>query len=167
MKPDQLYSTDEHPSLHQRRRMWRTVEQGLGFKSRPLFVVSDKRSFAYGMAAAILLYFASVGAYGVVKSSLEKAQPTEVRLDKAYQSAIREFERIVPVVLSNQNRTDEERGILLSRKEQLELVDAAIQELKRDRGNDLSSLISMRLRELYSLKLRILQEMVEKGELEP
>ena len=57
--------------------------------------------------------------------------------------------------------------ILSTREDQLRSLDAAIVDLKNEvNGHDLSPLKRARLRQLYSLKLRVIQEMIEQGEIE-
>ena len=90
-----------------------------------------------------------------------------MKLDAAYQSAIEEFERVVPQIVSIGGNNPGEINYFTIRKEQLLKIDDAIAGLRSESsGSDLSSLKQKKLRELYSMKLKVLQEMVENGEIE-
>ncbi len=121
----------------------------------------------YGMAASIVLGLALVGAWTIVRQALENAQPTPLRLEQAYVSAIQEFERVVPSVTVSSAEGPQVAGQLRDRQQQLRLINAAIADLRREtNGKDLSPLKRGRLRDLYSKELKILQEMIEEGEIE-
>ena len=163
--PDTFYSENDNPAPHQMRSMWARIRRGIS-SSPKFFFLSDRKSFLYGMAASIVLMFTAVGIYTTLKGAIEFSQPQAVKLDRAYQSAIREFEKVaLQAVGGNQNDLNKE--LVFTKKEHLQLLDAASSELKREtNSNDLSSLKRARLRQLYSLKLKLLQEMVEQGEIE-
>jgi len=58
-------------------------------------------------------------------------------------------------------------GQLRDRQQQLTLINVAIANLRKEtNGKDLSPLKRERLRGLYSQELRILQEMIEEGDIE-
>ena len=115
----------------------------------------------------VLLYLATIGGVTVVRQLIESAQPSELKVDGAYQSAISAFERVMPSVVATASKTLPASGELASRQEQLRLLDDAISDLRRQtNGTDLSPLTRERLRQLYSLKLQILQHMIEQGEIE-
>lgn len=163
--PDSFYSENDYPQRQQKSSMWARIKDEIAGRSK-IFFLSDRRSFLYGMAASFLLMFAAVGVYATLRGAIEYSQPQAVKLDKAYQSAIREFEELaVQTVSENQNSITNE--LALTRKEHLHLLDRAIHELKQEtNSNDLSTLKRSRLRQLYSLKLKLLQEMIEQGEIE-
>ncbi|MBI4429008.1 MAG: hypothetical protein HY562_07800 [Ignavibacteriales bacterium] len=163
--PDQFYSADDYPADRQRASMWARIRREMGGPSRFLFL-ADRRSFFHGMAASFLVMFAAVGVYTTARGAIEYSQPQAVKLDRAYQSAIREFERIAIQTMDG-SQSELSKELSLTRKEHLELLDKAINELKLEtNSNDFSSLKRVRLRQLYSLKLKLLQEMVEQGEIE-
>jgi hypothetical protein len=130
-------------------------------------LVNDRRSFLYGMAATVLLGLALVGAWTIAQQAFENSRPQPLRLEEAYVSAIHEFELVVPSVDVNTAQYSRDTGQLSQRHAQLRLVDAAITELRRQtNGTDLSPMKRERLRDLYSRKLQILQQMIEEGEIE-
>jgi hypothetical protein len=163
--PDSFYSKNDSPTPGQRRSMWANVRKSLR-PSAKLFFLSDRRSFLYGMAASFLLLFSAVGVYTTVRSAVEYGQPQEIKLDQAYQSAIREFEKVA-LQTTKDNQAGLTQELLLTRKEQLQMLEKAINELRKEtNSHDLSEMKRAKLRHLYSLKLRLLQEMVEQGEIE-
>ncbi|MBI5472756.1 MAG: hypothetical protein HY961_10475 [Ignavibacteriae bacterium] len=167
ISPEDFYSNKDLPSRATKKAMWRRIEQALPRPHAPLLMVSDRRSFVYGMAAAFVLYLAGVGAFNLIKQSIEAAQSPEVRLEKAYQSAIGELESIVPSYVTRTMDAPHEQGKQHSREQQLTLVNEALAGIRYEIDrNGPSSVTSERVRDLYSLKLRILQQMVENGDIE-
>lgn len=167
IKHEDFYSPDDTPDRKREQVIWHSIQRSIApLRSGSLFM-RDGRSFAYGMAATIVLGLAVVGAWTIARQAFENAQPQPLRLEKAYVSAIHEFERVVPTVGVNTARYPQVAGQLSDRKEQLKLVDAAIAELRQQtNGTDLSPLKREHLRELYSKKLQILQQMIEEGDIE-
>lgn len=166
MKPEEYYQPNDLPDTMTKSKIWHAIEKEIIPHRFSLFMITDKRSFVYGMAAALVLYLSSVGTFTLIKQFIENGQPSVVQVDKAYQSAIYEFEKVMPratsLVHSPQNS-----GALLARKDQLKLLDTAINDLKSETSNiDVSPLKRTKLRQLYSLKLQILQQMIENGEIE-
>ncbi len=167
ISPDDFYTEADRPAQSAKAKIWQRIEQTLPARKTPLLVIHDKRSFAYGIAASFILYLAGVGAFNLIKQSVEAAQPPEARLERAYQSAIREFESVVPSLVSQAGDAQHQLGKLQSREQQLKLVNEAIAGLRFDiEQHGPSSVTSSRVRELYSLKLQILQRMIENGEIE-
>ena len=166
--PEEFYSTEDRPTPSAKRSMWQAIDQTLPEKRKvPLFAIPDRRSFVYGMAASFVLYLAGVGAFNLIKQNMEAAQPAELRVNNAYQSAIKEFESIVPAALDRAGENRREQGKIQSREQQLTLLNEAINGLRSDIERvGPSPIKSSRLRELYSMKLQILQSMIENGEIE-
>ena len=165
--PGDFYTADDVPDNRSKDAMWRSIQRSTSSLRTQSMLIRDRRSFMYGMAASIVLGLALVGAWTVARQALENAQPTPLRLEQAYVSAIREFERVVPSVTVKSADRPQVAGQLRDRQQQLTLINAAIAELRKEtNGKDLSPLKRERLRALYSQELRILQEMIEEGEIE-
>lgn len=163
MNPEQFYQSDDTPKRSTKQRIWRSID-GVLQPRRPLFSVSDTRSFVYGIAATFLLLLSGYGLYHMVDRFTNVDRPAELRFDAAYQSAIQEFERVLPAASSPSQDT---RGheLFEARLQQIRLIDAAIRELRTDISRtDLSPITQARLRQLYGLKLRALLEIIEQGE---
>ncbi len=163
MNPDRFYRDDDNPTRSAKRRIWRSID-GVVRPRRPLLSVSDTRSFGFGIAASFLLLFSGYGLYHIVDRFVAVDRPAELRFDAAYQSAIQEFERVLPVA-SGPSYDDPAKELLEARLQQIRLIDAAIRELRTDIARtDLSPITQARLRQLYGLKLRALLEIIEQGE---
>lgn len=161
-----FYSERDYPTASARKRMWQAVEAFVGGRKQAVLFAFDRRSFVYGLAASMILMFTSVGVYTTVKNALEYSQPQAIRLDNAYQSAIHEFEEVAARGLLRGGPTTNDE-IVSDKREQIRQLDAAINQLRREtNARDLSTLKRARLRELFSMKLKLLQEMVEQGEIE-
>lgn len=165
MKPEQFYRSDDHPSQQAKERMWRTISRSTG-AATAILAIRDARSFFTGMAAAVVLLLSGTGFYTLVTQLVESREPREVRFDDAYRSAIREFEEVLPSPVRAAS-VESGSGRLQSRLEQLSLIDSAITDLRSDIARtDLSPLKRSRLRQLYSMKLQVLQEIIQLGGME-
>ncbi len=167
INPEQFYGSGDTPSHERRRKMWNTIEEEIIGKKKSFLFIPDRISFVYGIAASVILYFTAIGVASTVRNAVADSKPEVVRLDEAYRSAIEQFERVVPLSVASSMQDEERATYLSSRKAQLQKLDNAINELRQETRNaDLSPLKQKRLRQLYSLKLRVLQEMMENGEIE-
>ncbi len=164
IRPEDFYHPGESPSATVVESVWASVRSKLERQNRRGVYLVDRRSFLYGVAATVLLTFATVGAYSLATALITSSRPESIQIDVAYENAIQDFERFVPAVGSV---APKEQTVLATHKDQLQSVDQAILELKKTiNGTDISPLKRSRLRKLYSLKLNIIQEMIEQGELE-
>jgi len=164
ISPNRFYESKDYPTEGLKQQMWNAIEQSLQHRSRATTFVVDRRSFLYGIAASLVFVFTSVGLYATFQHLIDSSQPQSIRLDSAYETAIRQFERFVPATASV---TPDQKEILSTRQDQLKHLDAAILDLKKEmNGNDISPLKRARLRQLYTMKLQIIQEMIEQGEIE-
>ncbi len=167
IRKEDFYSSEDMPDRKREEAIWRSVEQSIKPVRPGILFIRDRMSFVYGMAASIILGLAVVGAWTIARNAFENSQPQPLRLEQAYVSAIHEFERVVPASNQNITRSPQAAGQLTERKQQLNLIDGAITELRRQtNGTDLSPLKRERLRELYSKKLQILQQMIEEGDID-
>ncbi|MBI3189130.1 MAG: hypothetical protein HYZ33_00625 [Ignavibacteriales bacterium] len=167
MKPEQFYNQQEHTDSESKKRMWQTIRKETKPPSSSLLCIESKRSFFFGIAAAILLYFTSVGIFTTIRQTIENGKPQAIRFSEAYQSAIEDFENVIPQLVSSTAISEKDKSYLQVRKEQLAKIDAAINSFEKEhRGRDVSPLIQQRLRQLYSMKLQVLQQLIDKGEIE-
>jgi len=167
IEPGDFYTADDLPDNKNKDTMWRSIQRSASSLRPKSLMIRDRRSFMYGMAASIVLGLALVGAWTVARQAFENSQPTPLRLERAYVSAIQEFERVIPSVAVKSADRPQAAGQLRDRQQQLTLINAAIADLRKEtNGKDLSPLKRERLRGLYSQELRILQEMIEEGEIE-
>lgn len=165
MNPDQFYRKEDLPTHWERRDMWNRIEARM--RTRATFLsIPDRRSFFYGIAAAFVILLSGFGLSALIGRFAVPDQPEELRFDEAYQSAIREFEEVLPAV-SRSGETDRGRDLLQVRRQQIDMLDAAIVELRSEmKRTDLSALKRSRLRQLYALKLQVLLNIIEQGEVE-
>ncbi|MBI3194812.1 MAG: hypothetical protein HYZ34_10165 [Ignavibacteriae bacterium] len=164
---EQFYHQHEHPDSKSKERMWKAIRSQIRQPGASLLYIESKRSFIYGIAAALLLYFTSVGVYITIGQAIESGKPQEVRFNEAYQSAIQDFEKVLPQLTNGMFANEKERDYVRVRKEQLAKIDAAIMSFLSERGKgDVSPLAQSRLRNLYSMKLQVLQQLINQGEIE-
>ena len=87
-------------------------------------------------------------------------------MESAYQAAIRGFENVA-LSQDAQRTSPGKRGLASIQQIQLQFLNSAIDELKREtKSNDLSPLKRLRLHELFNMKLQLLQEMIQQGDIE-
>jgi hypothetical protein len=167
IRREDFYTSGDSPGTKNIVGMWRRIQRQATPLQSDTWFVSDRRSFLFGMAATIVLGLALVGAWTLARQTFENGQPQPIRLEQAYVSAINEFEHVLPFVTAKVTQSPPTKEELTQRTQQLSLVDAAISQLRlQTNGSDLSPLIRGRLRQLYAKKLQILQQMIEKGEIE-
>ena len=167
IKPDEFYDDEGSLRGQQKDAMWAAIRRNTREMSSRSLLIWDRRSFVIGMAASLILGLALYGGWSIVGRAFEASTPQPLRLEQAYVSAIREFEQIVPTAGESASRSTQAAGQLTQRREQLQLVDQAIADLRQQtNGTDLSPLKRDRLRKLYGMKLQILQQMIEEGEIE-
>ncbi len=169
--PEQFYQKSDNPSSGSRRRMWRSIESRIGPRSSP-WLVLERRSFMLGMAATVIMLLAGVGAVSAVNRLIDNARPEAARVDRAYMSAISQFEdltaRLTPTSATKGTAPElqSRRDRFLSRQEELQSLDLGIEQLRADlRTGELSPVSRARLRDLYSRKLIVLLDMIEQGEI--
>lgn len=165
--PNKFYTENDSPSSVQNRRMWQTIALSIKPQRTQVFMIADVRSFCYGIAATVILYFAGIGAYHFVSQTIDNARPTTVKVDDAYQSAITALEKVMPVVQTAASQ-DNLREKLHSRVDQLRMIDEAILAARKEEAaSGFTIAHRSTVRDLYSMKLKILQQMIEQGEIEP
>ena len=164
--PKQFYSKDELPDAMTKQRMWKSISMLLFPVKNTTVFMFDRKSFVYGMAASFILMFTCIGVYSTVRQFIENSQPNEIKADKAYQTAINEFEHLL--YSTNTSTVQSQNNDLASvRKNQLRYLNEAIDKLKQDmNSHDLSPLKRQRLFELYTMKLTLLQNIIQQGEIE-
>ncbi len=158
----------EHDQLDEKTReqVWSGIAKSLPQQQIPFIPRMERRSFLYGMAASFIIFFTGLGMVTAYKHIVELSQPAEIKTDKAYQSAIKAFEN---VLLSSGTASvrSEKDDLTTLRALRLQYLNNAIEELRREMGtNDLSPLKRQRLNQLYTLKLKMLQDMIQQGELQ-
>lgn len=166
INPERFYTKEDHPDNTAKRRVWRGISQRIFPSTTPRLLIFERRSFLYGMAASFMVMFTVVGMYTTFTFIAERSQPPEIKADRAYQKAIREFESVAFSVQKTSGSPMYD-DLSLQRRQRLTYLDGAIDELKEGlNSHDLSPLKRQRLRELYNLKLSLLQEMIQQGDIE-
>ena len=160
-----FYSKKDTPNKKIQERLWHSIADRITPTAAGPKKSFDRMSFLYGIAASFVVMFTCIGVYSTYRQVADVSLPQEIKTDKAYQSAIREFESVVYAKPNSASSERNNRNVL--RKKQLNFLDDAINELRQEtNSHDLSPLKRQRLHELYNLKLSLLQEILQQGELE-
>ena len=88
IESEKYYSKEDEPDTKARKKMWDKIQKEIHPAKHTLFMIPDRRSFLYGIAASIIIYLSSVGIYHLISDIEERSQPMVIRLDEAYISAI-------------------------------------------------------------------------------
>lgn len=156
---------NSQPKEEELKSIWENIKPEIPEKKITLILIRDKTSFYYGIAASIIVFLAFNGLYQFVldlnwnsKQDIQKAQIM-------YHEAVSRLEEI-PVLVS-ENRGENSSGYIESRQKGLKLIDQRINELQNDIAkNPISSELQFdELRKLYSKKIDIIQQMLQKGEI--
>jgi len=167
MDKSKFYSDNDSPTKKQQKEIWNGINRNINRRKKTFFHISDMRSFYYGIAASFVFIFASIGVYTTAKNVLYNMKPEEVKLDNAYQSAIHEFQKVVPSFELASQKSENVKAFVNIKEEQLRFIDENISIIKGETGTtDLSPLKQLRLRQLYAAKLKVLQEIIDKGEID-
>ena len=164
ISPKRFYRASDEPSRKRIGALWRSVERELlPTSTHPRRF--DFVSFAFGMAAAVAAFFVLVGVYTTLHEVAESSRPLAVKLDIAYNNAISGFEEVALPVHSDSDRSPR-AALRESRLEALRSLNSAIAQFQSEAGSrDISSVRQEQLRQLYSRKLRLLETMVEEGDI--
>ncbi|MFA5833300.1 MAG: hypothetical protein WDA22_07485 [Bacteroidota bacterium] len=161
--PKQFYTDNDLPDEKSKQGMWDSISKSSWPTTNSYRF--DRRSFIYGIAASFIIMFSSIGIYSVFKMLMETTQPQEIRMDRAYQSAIREFEAVVHSTATPSSSTTN-NDLASLRVMRLQYLNQAIEQLRQEtNSHDLSPLKRQRLHELYNMKLTLLQEMLQQGDI--
>lgn len=159
-----IYKNSE-PTNVELKSIWNNIEPEIPKKKTTLILIRDKTSFYYGVAASIIIFFAVNGLYQFIldlnwnsKQDIQKAQIM-------YHEAVSRLEEI-PVLVSG-NKEENNSGYIESRRKGLKLIDQRINELQNDiTKTPISSDLQFdELRKLYSKKIDLIQQMLQKGEI--
>jgi hypothetical protein len=159
------YGKSDIPGNFQKRKLWKNISREV-FKNNPVEVnYVDWKSFSFGLAAAVIVFFAAVGIYTVINTITENQKPQIVQLTEAYRSTVAKLENILPERINKDQIVNIDEKIL-PKKEKLVFVNEAINELQNEYNkNDYSKLKLERLYALYKMKLEILEEIIAMEEI--
>ncbi|MCF8242379.1 MAG: hypothetical protein K9J16_13425 [Melioribacteraceae bacterium] len=157
--PQKFYKDDQNIPSKKRREIWRNISNRLPKGESSINSFIHKQSFALGFAFSLLLILSAIGLYSVINSINISKGENEI-INNTYSAAINEFERSLPIILSSKNMSMETSQILEARKEQLDFIDSAIDEMRSESPNYIEEK-QKRLRDLYRMKLKIIDNIIE------
>ena len=156
-----FYGKDYEIPLRARQRVWYNIKKEIFPGKRLFFGGIDIKSFAFGIVAAVILFFTAAGIKSTYNSYMDSSLPVEQKINAFYLDAINKFEKQLPAVVAYNDESGRDEEMLVVKKEQLETVDEAIGIFNKE-GNrfDTSRLKQVRLMELYKMKLQLLNEIL-------
>ena len=160
--PNKFYSNEDKPGRFAKLKMWRRISKGISSQRKMIFGGIELKSFTVGIATAVILFFTITGVYATFSKVVENKLPDNIKINNAYRNAIDDFEKALPIALADKERTVKVDDWISSRTEEMQNLNAAIVEIAdNSRSRDYSPLKQKRLRELYRLKLKIIDEIIE------
>ena len=156
-----FYGDDYSIPFRTKSRMWRNIKRELRPERKSILSVIEFRSFAFGMAAAVILFFTVVGVKTTLSGYIESKKPVTQKINNVYSETIDRFEKTLPIVSVDGSSSIKDQRLIPVKMEELRTIDEAITIFKDDMGkNDNSPVKQTKLRELYKMKLQILNELL-------
>lgn len=157
---DEFYKEEKLSSI-KKKRIWKNIKSefhGKKFRTEYSF---HKISFSLGFAAAFILLFACIGLYSVIRGLMYENTPMNLRINSAYQNVISQLEKNLPETKTSGESIIVDEFIQI-KKEELNDIDKAIKVFQNEGyKNDYSRIKQERLRELYKMKLEVLEKIIE------
>lgn len=161
LKPENFYSPEDYPRKDAGDRIWTNINAEIS-PQRNFRYHFDFRNFAFGFAAAIVGFFFMVGIYFSAEKILSGDKPQNIILSETYSRAVDNFERALPVVLEEKKGETEVDELINVRREELDTLTSAIKMLKSEiKVNSSSDIKYQRLIDLYRIKMKIIDSILE------
>lgn len=155
-----FYDNNDSPDSGTRSRIWKNVKREIDERKQPHYKI-DFRSFAFGMAAAVILFFTFIGVRTTFLNYMENTKPIDERINQVYLETINKFENKLPIILADRKRSVKLDDMIDVQQEELQSINEAIKDLKSYKESfDQSPIKQRRLRELYKMKLEIINEII-------
>jgi hypothetical protein len=157
---NEFYKKSDSPDFKTRLRMWNSVRREIR-KEKQSYYGLDFRSFSLGMAAAVILFFSFIGIRSTVLNFIESKRPLDERINRVYDETIDKLENKLPMVLSGKKKSVNVDDLIEVQLEGLESINDAIVDLKLNQDSyNQSPVKQRRLRELYKMKLEIINAII-------
>lgn len=158
-----IYKNSE-PTIEELKSIWEEIETEIPQKKSGIILIRDKTSFYYGIAATVCLFFAFNGLYKLFLDLSWQSKQDIQKVQIKYQEAVSKLEEI-PFLISK-NKEDINIGYIESRQRGLKLIDQRIIDLQNEiAANPISSdLQCEELKKLYSKKIDLIQQMLQRGD---
>lgn len=161
---NKFYNEKDFLNENKKEIIWNKISNEINAGTKRNFHF-EWRSFLIGAAAAVFLLFASIGIKTVIENQIFHSEPEYVKLDRSIREAANKFEKFIPAGREIEYGSVAVDDFISSRKEKLENVNYGITELQKDLGGVRYSQIKYRkLRELYLMKLNIIEEIIKMEE---
>lgn len=158
---NKFYDDNELPDFKTRKKIWGFVKEEIKNEKKILFHQIELRSFSLGLAAAVVMFFTFIGAKTTIQKFIDNSQPINSKINDVYLEAINNFEKSLPVILADKKNSVELDNVISVRQEQLATIDNAIEDFNNSQESfDQSPVKQKRLRELYKMKLEVLNEII-------
>lgn len=156
-----FYENESTIPIRTKSRMWKNIKKELMPERRSFFASIEYKSFAFGMAATIVLFFTFVGMKTTWENYVDRNMPVNQKINSVYMDAIGKFENTLPILVQGNTISNREERLLAVKREELKTIDDALNIIKSDLDKyDNSPLIQTKLRELYGIKLKVISEIL-------
>jgi len=160
-KQNKFYDDNEYPNKELSEMMWEEIKHNITPIKKEFNFLIEKKSFAFGFAAAVLLLITSINLYTYLTSFTIRSEPEISKINRVYSQTINGMEKLLPAALFNETKIVNVDKRLQADLENFSNVNQAINELKFEFVPDDISLIKQkRLRTLYQIKLKIIEQLI-------
>lgn len=162
INPNDFYGKEERLNQSGKNRIWNNIERRVFEKKEPFFSFLEFKSFSFGIGFTVILFFLSIGVYSSFKYINEQNRPETAKINDAYEQAIENFSKFIPAASKNELPGIDVDEKITVKKEELKSLDFAIMEFREEsNGGDYSPIKQSRLRDLYKMKLKVLNELID------
>jgi hypothetical protein len=160
--PKKYYNEDENLSNSSKSKMWNAILPALKKEKNKIIFSIDRKSFAYGFAFAILLAFTSVGIYSLISGITYRNMNADDKISRAYLDASKKMEQSLSIINQIKNSEVKIANVLTVKKEQLDVLNKEINQLQNmGIADQFTSIQKIKLRELITMKINLINDMVE------
>lgn len=161
IRKEKFYDDNEKLRLSRKKKIWNNVNQYIS--NQPKSVIHmDWKSFAMGIAATILFLFTGYGIFSSVESLIYNQQPDYIKVNNIITSFTDDLEtQVNQIHKPSGNIPISIDDYISSRKEKLENINYGIKDIRTELNTvSDSEMKHKKLRELYLMKLSVIEEII-------
>ncbi|MCP5061493.1 MAG: hypothetical protein GY936_03410, partial [Ignavibacteriae bacterium] len=148
-KQNKFYDENEYPDKELSEIMWNEIKHNITPIKKEFNFFIEKKSFAFGFAAAVLLILTSINLYTYLTSFAIRSESEILKINRVYSQTINGMEKLLPAALFSEKQIVNVDERLQADLENFSNVNQAINELKLEFvPEDISLIKQKRLRSL-------------------
>ncbi len=158
---NKFYERNESPDSELSKKMWNEIEKNIISNRKEFNFTIERKSFTIGFSAAAIFVLIIFNLYAFLSNIAFNNEPEIMKINRTYSKTISRMEILLPASLFDENQSINLDEQLVANLENLNGVNQAINELYSDfSSQDLSLIKQERLRNLYKMKLDVLESLI-------